>query len=81
MLRPIGLALRATPLLYRGCCKTSKSTVGAVYDRAYFVEFEKKRAVIDRAYRNPSLVNREAIQETGAAGGHQILLAAPAASV
>jgi hypothetical protein len=29
----------------------SGSVVGAVYDRTYFVDFRKKRAVIDRAYR------------------------------
>jgi len=39
MLRPIGLALRA--LLCRERCKTSKSTVGAVYDRAYFLDSRK----------------------------------------
>jgi hypothetical protein len=29
-------------------------SVGAVYDRAFFVEFHKKQAVIDRPYRKHS---------------------------
>src|SRR5215475_5633979 len=33
--------VRQLPLLKRGRCKTSKSIVGAVYDRAYFVNFRK----------------------------------------
>ena len=32
----------------------AEAAVGAVYDREYFVEFRKKRAVIDRAYRDYS---------------------------
>jgi hypothetical protein len=37
-------------------CWTSVTSVGAVYDRAFFLEANKIRAVIDRAYRRLTYV-------------------------
>src|SRR5215831_9433210 len=49
-LRPTGLALRVLHLKSE-ISNWTRLSVGAVYDRAYYIDLRKKRAIIDGAYR------------------------------
>jgi hypothetical protein len=53
------MGLLAVGAVYEGVNEWSQLTVGAVCDRAYFVDFEGKRAVIDRAYSGTSAIHSQ----------------------